>query len=83
MFTAVALISLARVLRSSRLEEYKGVRSITGISSAVQSRGGIFNTSRYTGPYAVRSSSLEVEGGAIDVSDISDSIVRLFSSLNS
>jgi hypothetical protein len=26
---------------------------------------------------------LEVEGGAIDVSDISDSIVRLFSSLNS
>ena len=31
-----------------------------GISSIVQSRGGVSNTSRKTGPNAVRSSSFEV-----------------------
>jgi hypothetical protein len=70
VFTAVALISDARALRSSRVEEYKGERSMTGISDAVQSRGGVFNTSRYTGPYAVRSSSFVVEGGCVVIVDI-------------
>lgn len=67
MFTAAARISLASALRSSSLSEQRRLRSITGISSGVQSRGGVLRTSRKTGPYAVRSSSLVVDGGVVCV----------------
>lgn len=67
MFTAAARTSFARAWRSPNLSEYRGDKSMIGISSAVQSRGGVFKTSRNTGPYAVRSSSFEVVGGVIVV----------------
>ena len=48
----------------------------------VHSLGGVFKTSRYTGPYAVRSSSFFVEIGAVALADISDPL-SCFSSSDS
>lgn len=59
-------------MRSSSLSEYIGVRSMIGISSAVQSRGGVLRTFLNTGPYAVRNSSFEVDGGIVVVVAIAD-----------
>ena len=70
MFTAATRISFASSFLSSSISEYNGVKSIRGISSAVQSLGGVFKTSRNTGPYAVVSSNFVVDGGTVEVDDI-------------
>ena len=70
MLTAAARISFASSFRSSSLGEYSLDKSMMGISSGVQSLGGVLRTSRNTGPYAVRSSNLEVMDVSIVVMDI-------------